>query len=63
MKKTYIKPASNQFCFIEPLTPLCESGDKQNFKFGGSTETTDASWSNKKENPVWGGQSKGPWGE
>ena len=60
MKKTYIKPASNQFCFIEPLTPLCES---RTFKYGDATDTTNESWSNKKENPVWGGQSKGPWGE
>lgn len=60
MKKTYIKPASNQFCFIEPLTPLCGS---EKFQFGDATQTTDVSWSNKKENPVWGGQSKGPWGE
>lgn len=60
MKKTYIKPTSNQFCFIEPLTPLCES---QDFEYGGNTDETNVSWSNKKENPVWGGTHKGPWGE
>ena len=60
MKKTYIKPTSNQFCFIEPLTPLCESLD---FDYGTNSDETNMSWSNKKENPVWGGTHKGPWGE
>ncbi len=61
MKKTYIKPTSNQFCFIEPLTPLCLS---QTFDYGSDTDETNVSWSNKKENPIWGGTTqKGPWGE
>lgn len=61
MKKTYIKPTSNQFCFIEPLTHLCQS---QTFDYGSDTDVTDVSWSNKKENPIWGGTTqKGPWGE
>lgn len=61
MKKTYIKPTSNQFCFIDPLTPLCQS---LTFDYGSDTDETNVSWSNKKENPIWGGTTqKGPWGE
>ena len=59
MKKTYIKPVSSQFCFIEPLTQLCTS---YQYSEDGSQEASEV-WSNKKEDPVWGGQSKGPWGE
>ncbi len=59
MKKTYIKPVSSHFCFIEPLTQLCTS-----FLYSddGSQESNEA-WSNKKENNIWGENHNGPWGE
>ena len=59
MKKTYIAPQTNAIALdIESniLNMSLRVSDSE-------TMTSDEFLSNKKENPVWGGQSKGPWGK
>ena len=59
MKKTYIAPQTNAIALnIESniLDMSLRVSDSE-------TMTSDEFLSNKKENPVWGGQSKGPWGK
>ena len=61
MKKTYITPQTNAIALNIESNILDTS-------LGVDSDSTNAIesnqfLSNKKENPVWGGQSKGPWGE
>ena len=59
MKKTYIAPQTNAIALdidSNILNMSMRISDDE-------TMTSNDFLSNKKENPVWGGQSKGPWGE
>ena len=59
MKKTYIAPQTNAIALnidSNILNMSLRVSDSE-------TMTSDEFLSNKKENPVWGGQSKGPWGK
>ena len=59
MKKTYIAPQTNAIALnidSNILNMSLRVSDED-------TMTSDEFLSNKKENPVWGGQSKGPWGK
>ena len=59
MKKTYITPQTNAIALnidSNILNMSMRISDDE-------TMTSNDFLSNKKENPVWGGQSKGPWGE
>lgn len=63
MKKTYIAPQTNVIALNIDSNILNASPN-----LGINSDSTNAIesnqfLSNKKENPVWGGQSKGPWGE
>lgn len=63
MKKTYIAPQTNAIALNIESNILDTSPN-----LGINSDSTNAIesnqiLSNKKENPVWGGQSKGPWGE
>ena len=63
MKKTYIAPQTNAIALNIDSNILNASPS-----LGINSDSTNAIesnqiLSNKKENPVWGGQSKGPWGE
>lgn len=61
MKKTYIAPQTNAIALnIDSNILNASPGTMQ---VSDETMTSNDFLSNKKENPVWGGQSKGPWGE
>ena len=63
MKKTYIAPQTNAIALdIDSNIMLVTSPSTMNVS-DSETMTSDEFLSNKKENPVWGGQSKGPWGK
>ena len=63
MKKTYIAPQTNAIALdIDSNIMLVTSPGTMNVS-DSETMTSDEFLSNKKENPVWGGQSKGPWGK
>lgn len=63
MKKTYIAPQTNAIALdIDSNIMLVTSPSTMNVS-DSETMTSNDFLSNKKENPVWGGQSKGPWGE
>lgn len=63
MKKTYIAPQTNAIALdIDSNIMLVTSPGTMNVS-DSETMTSDEYLSNKKENPVWGGQSKGPWGK
>ena len=59
MKKTYIAPQTNAIALnidSNILNMSMRISDDE-------TMTSNDFLSNKKENPVWGGQSQGPWGK
>lgn len=62
MKKTYIIPQTNAIALnteeniLNGISNVGVAGDEETM--GGNDFL-----SNKKENPVWGGTHKGPWGE
>lgn len=62
MKKTYIIPQTNAIALnteeniLNGISKVGVAGDDDTM--GGNDFL-----SNKKENPVWGGTHKGPWGE
>lgn len=61
MKKTYIIPQTNAIALNTEeniLNGISDVGVADD-----ETTTADGFLSNKKENPVWGGTHKGPWGE
>lgn len=63
MKKTYIAPQTNAIALNIDSNILNASPN-----LGVDSDPTNAIesnqiLSNKKENPVWGGQSQGPWGK
>ena len=58
MKKTYIAPQTNAIALNIESNILDAS-----MRVSDEEITSNDFLSNKKENPVWGGQSKGPWGE
>ncbi len=63
MKKVYKAPAA---VGIRLFAENDLAGNGIVFASSGKCSTinnNDDILSNKKENPVWGGQSKGPWGE
>ena len=62
MKKTYIAPQTNAIALDIDSNILNVSPGMMNVS-DSETMTSDEFLSNKKENPVWGGQSKGPWGK
>ena len=62
MKKTYIAPQTNAIALNIESNILDASPSTMNVS-DSETMTSDEFLSNKKENPVWGGQSKGPWGK
>ena len=62
MKKTYIAPQTNAIALDIDSNILNASPSMMNVS-DSETMTSDEFLSNKKENPVWGGQSKGPWGK
>lgn len=62
MKKTYIAPQTNAIALNIDSNILNASPGMMNVS-DSETMTSDEFLSNKKENPVWGGQSKGPWGK
>ena len=62
MKKTYIAPQTNAIALDIDSNILNASPGMMNVS-DSETMTSDEFLSNKKENPVWGGQSKGPWGK
>ena len=62
MKKTYIAPQTNAIALNIDSSILNASPGTMNVS-DSETMTSDEFLSNKKENPVWGGQSKGPWGK
>lgn len=62
MKKTYIAPQTNAIALNIDSNILNASPSTMNVS-DSETMTSDEFLSNKKENPVWGGQSKGPWGK
>lgn len=62
MKKTYIIPQTNAIALNTEENIL---NGISNVGVAGDDETMGGNdfLSNKKENPVWGGTHKGPWGE
>lgn len=62
MKKTYIAPQTNAIALNIDSNILNASPSTMNVS-DSETMTSDEFLSNKKENPVWGGQSQGPWGK
>ena len=61
MKKTYIAPQTNAIALNIESNILDASPGTM--RVSDETMTSNDFLSNKKENPVWGGQSKGPRGE
>lgn len=62
MKKTYIAPQTNAIALNIDSNILNASPGTMQVS-GDETMTSNDFLSNKKENPVWGGQSQGPWGK
>ena len=62
MKKTYIAPQTNAIALNIDSSILNASPGTMNVS-DSETMTSNDFLSNKKENPVWGGQSQGPWGK
>ena len=62
MKKTYIIPQTNAIALNTEENIL---NGISNVGVAGNDDTIGGNdfLSNKKENPVWGGTHKGPWGE
>lgn len=62
MKKTYIIPQTNAIALNTEENIL---NGVSNVGVAGDDDTMGGNdfLSNKKENPVWGGTHKGPWGE
>mgnify|MGYP004465113377 FL=1 len=62
MKKTYITPQTNAIALNTEDNIL---NGVSNMGVAGNDDTIGGNdfLSNKKENPVWGGTHKGPWGE
>lgn len=62
MKKTYIIPQTNAIALNTEDNIL---NGVSNMGVAGNDDTIGGNdfLSNKKENPVWGGTHKGPWGE
>ena len=61
MKKTYIIPQTNAIALNTEENIL--NGISMKVADDGDTMGGNDFLSNKKENPVWGGTHKGPWGE
>lgn len=61
MKKTYIAPQTNAIALNIESNILDASPGTM--RVSDETITSNDFLSNKKENPVWGGQSQGPWGK
>lgn len=61
MKKTYIAPQTNAIALNIESNILDASPGTM--RVSDDTITSNDFLSNKKENPVWGGTHKGPWGE
>lgn len=62
MKKTYITPQTNAIALNIESNILDASPGTMRVS-DDETMTSNDFLSNKKENPVWGGQSQGPWGK
>lgn len=62
MKKTYIAPQTNAIALNIESNILDASPGTMRVS-DDETMTSNDFLSNKKENPVWGGQSQGPWGK
>ena len=62
MKKTYIAPQTNAIALNIDSNILNASPGTMRVS-DDETMTSNDFLSNKKENPVWGGQSQGPWGK
>lgn len=62
MKKTYIAPQTNAIALNIESNILDASPSTMRVS-DDETMTSNDFLSNKKENPVWGGQSQGPWGK
>ena len=62
MKKTYIIPQTNAIA-LNTEDNILNGVSNVGVANDGDTIGGNDFLSNKKENPVWGGQSKGPWGE
>ena len=61
MKKTYIAPQTNAIALNIDSNIL--NASPGTIQVSDEEITSNDFLSNKKENPVWGGQSKGPWCE
>ena len=62
MKKTYIAPQTNAIALNIESNILDASPGTMRVS-DDETMTSNDFLSNKKENPVWGGQSQGLWGK